>query len=192
MSALEVSIDHKPTRLEEKTRVEKAGGKVERSMIDEKEVGPYRVWKADEDVPGIAITRSLGDFIAHKIGVSAEPEVTMKDIEKGDSFIILGSDGVWDVMSSAEAVGFVLSLDTDSNEKAAEKLVIECRERWDLLNEIKRKQAQIMTDSSETNKKAAIDKVKDIEKNIVCDDITVVIHYLNANVPKEEKKEAQI
>ena len=67
-SALEVSIDHKPTRPAEKERVEKAGGKVERSMVDEKEVGPYRVWKSDEDVPGIAITRSLGDFIAHKIG----------------------------------------------------------------------------------------------------------------------------
>lgn len=178
ISALEVSIDHKPTRDGEKDRVLKSGGKIERSMVDEKEVGPFRVWKADEDVPGIAITRSLGDFIAHKIGVIADPEVTTKEIEPEDKFIIIGSDGVWDVMSSAEAVGFVLSLSSEEREQAAEKLVNECRERWDLLNEIKRKQAQIMYDNADSNKKMGNDKSRDIEKNIVCDDITVVIHYL--------------
>jgi integrin-linked kinase-associated serine/threonine phosphatase 2C len=147
-------------------------------MVDEKEVGPYRVWKADEDVPGIAISRSMGDLIAHEIGVSAEPEVTAKDIDTEDKFIVMGSDGVWDVMSSAEAVGFILSVPITEKETAPEKMVNECRDRWDLLNEIKRKQAQIMLDNSETNKKAAAERKNELERNIACDDITVAVHYL--------------
>ena len=176
--ALEVSIDHKPTREGEKERVISSGGKIERSMIDDKEVGPYRVWKAEEDVPGIAITRSLGDLIAHSIGVIADPEVTAKEIDGDDKFIVMGSDGVWDVMSSAEAVGFILSLPINEKETAAEKMVAECRERWDLLNEIKKKQAQIMLDSADSNKKVAAERKLEIERNIARDDITVALHYL--------------
>jgi integrin-linked kinase-associated serine/threonine phosphatase 2C len=45
---------------------------------------------------------------AHKIGVIAEPEISFKELADDDKFIVIGSDGVWDVMSSAEAVGFIL------------------------------------------------------------------------------------
>lgn len=180
--ALEVSIDHKPTREKEKERIINSGGKIEKTVVDDKEVGPYRVWKAEEDIPGIAISRSFGDLVAHKIGVSAEPEVTAKEIDGDDKFLVMGSDGVWDVMSSAEAVGFILSLSITEKETAAEKMVIECRERWDLLNEIKKKQAQIYLDSAETNKKAAAEKKLELERNITRDDITVALHYL---IPSE-------
>jgi integrin-linked kinase-associated serine/threonine phosphatase 2C len=37
-------------------------------------VGPYRVWQDDEG-PGIAMTRSLGDLAAKKIGLISEPEI---------------------------------------------------------------------------------------------------------------------
>lgn len=176
--ALEVSIDHKPTREGEKERILSSGGKIERTVVDDKEVGPFRVWKAEEDIPGIAIARSFGDLVAHKIGVSADPEVTAKEIDGDDRFVVMGSDGVWDVMSSAEAVGFILTLPINDKESAAEKMVTECRERWDLLNEIKKKQAQIYLDSAETNKKAAAEKKMELERNIVRDDITVALHYL--------------
>jgi integrin-linked kinase-associated serine/threonine phosphatase 2C len=43
----------------------------------------------------------------HKIGISHEPEIEIWAIEPNDVFVVLGSDGVWDVMSSAEAVGFI-------------------------------------------------------------------------------------
>jgi len=176
ISALEISIDHKPFREIEKTRIIKAGGKIEKSTFEDREVGPLRVWKADEEVPGIAITRSLGDLIAHSIGVSHDPEITYKFKDDTDKFIVMGSDGVWDVMSSAEAVGFVLA--NSVKEDVAKNLVLECRERWDLLNEIKKKQTQIMLENSETDKKKASEKLAQLDKNLVCDDITVVVMYL--------------
>lgn len=35
-----------------------------------------RVWMKGKDYPGLAISRSVGDQIAHNIGVSAEPGKT--------------------------------------------------------------------------------------------------------------------
>jgi len=109
-TAIELSIDHKPSRDIEKERIIKCGGKIERqkSNNDEKEVGPLRIWKNEEEGPGIAITRSLGDILAHTIGVLHEPEITFRMREPGDKFIVMGSDGIWDMMTSAESIGFVL------------------------------------------------------------------------------------
>lgn len=101
--AFELSTDHKPNRQIEKDRIIKMGGRIDR---DEKSLGPYRVW-ADDEGPGLAVARTLGDLHGHKIGVSAEPEIEVWDIDINDVFVVIGSDGVWDVMSSAEAVGFI-------------------------------------------------------------------------------------
>ena len=54
--------------------IEKNGGKIYRLTHDGQQVGPPRVW-ADEEGPGIAITRSLGDLEAKRIGLISEPEI---------------------------------------------------------------------------------------------------------------------
>lgn len=71
--------------------------------------GPMRVWsKKDPEVPGLAVSRSFGDLYLHEAGVSSDPEINILELGKNDKFMIIASDGLWDVMSSAEAVGFVL------------------------------------------------------------------------------------
>jgi hypothetical protein len=40
-------------------------------------VGPHRVWLANRNTPGLAMSRSIGDYKAHEAGVIAEPEVNM-------------------------------------------------------------------------------------------------------------------
>lgn len=37
--------------------------------------GPYRVWLQDEDIPGLAMSRSFGDLVATQVGVICEPEI---------------------------------------------------------------------------------------------------------------------
>lgn len=37
--------------------------------------GPPRVWLKDQQIPGIAMSRSIGDLVAGSVGVIAEPEV---------------------------------------------------------------------------------------------------------------------
>lgn len=56
-----MSHDQKPTRDDERERIYKNNGQVYKLVHDGEKVGPLRVW-ADEDGPGIAMTRSLGDF----------------------------------------------------------------------------------------------------------------------------------
>ena len=46
--------------------------------------------------PGLQITRTLGDIVAHHIGVTSEPSVFIKKIEpESDKFITVATDGVW-------------------------------------------------------------------------------------------------
>jgi len=75
--------------------------------------GPLRVWKKDEESPGLAVTRTLGDLLGHKIGISSEPDIEYWKIMNDDYFIILASDGVWDVLNSAEAVGYIVRESTE-------------------------------------------------------------------------------
>ena len=42
---------------------------------DGKEGGPFRIWMKGCDYPGLAMSRSIGDKIAHSIGVINEPEI---------------------------------------------------------------------------------------------------------------------
>ena len=36
---------------------------------DGKPVGPARVWLKTQNIPGLAMSRSLGDTVAHTVGV---------------------------------------------------------------------------------------------------------------------------
>jgi integrin-linked kinase-associated serine/threonine phosphatase 2C len=167
MLAIELSHDHKPTRKDEKERILRKGGKVERLKNNGEFVGPYRVW-ADEEGPGIAMSRTLGDLQGKKIGLISEPELSHIELKPGDKFIVIASDGVWDVMNSAEVVGFILQ--ADENENPAEALVKEARGRWVALNKAKK-----------VNNK--IGDYPSARRGI--DDITVVIGVLSFAIDEE-------
>jgi serine/threonine protein phosphatase PrpC len=56
---------------------------------------------ADRLYPGLAMSRSIGDFDAKDCGVTAEPVATKLDIDVyGVTYVILASDGIWDVMGN--------------------------------------------------------------------------------------------
>lgn len=65
-------------------------------------MGPARVWLKELEVPGLAMSRSLGDQVAQSVGVSPEPEITIYDIDINDRYIIIASDGVWEFLSNDE------------------------------------------------------------------------------------------
>lgn len=107
--SVQMTIDQKPEDPVELERILQCGGVVMR-LEDEmgRKVGPYRVWKVENGYPGIAMSRSLGDTLAHEIGVSNTPLTSMRRIEESkDSFIVIASDGVWDTMENQEVVDFV-------------------------------------------------------------------------------------
>lgn len=103
-----LSTDHKPNHEGEMERILQAGGKVAR-LTDENgnRVGPYRVWNATGQVPGLAMSRSLGDRVAHSVGVSSTPIVETFSFDPNDKFIVIASDGVWDVLHNKEVANLV-------------------------------------------------------------------------------------
>jgi serine/threonine protein phosphatase PrpC len=69
--------------------------------LDGEAKGPIRVMKRNEAVPGLAMTRTIGDRLGKSIGVTSEPLTSTCCIESnGTQYIVLGSDGLWDAMSN--------------------------------------------------------------------------------------------
>lgn len=146
-----LSFDHVPTRSEEKARLIQGGARVEKWNVYD--VGEERVWLPDARVPGLAVTRSFGDSILKPYGLLAVPEIYALPLSSADSFIVLGSDGVFDFITSAEVIATVARMRFHASpQEAAEALVKMACDRW-------------------------------IEDDSVIDDISAAVIYLDVSSP---------
>ena len=102
--ALALSTDHKPSNDSERMRIEAAGSLVAGGRLS-----------TPHSVGGIlSVSRGLGS-LEHKLkrlqpevqAVTAEPELREVVFAETDEFVLLACDGVWDVMTSEEAVHIV-------------------------------------------------------------------------------------
>ncbi|CAL0311204.1 unnamed protein product [Lupinus luteus] len=117
---IQLTIDFKPNLPQEEDRIIKCKGRV---LCLDDEPGVHRVWMPDEESPGLAMSRAFGDYCIKKYGVISVPEVTYRNISSRDQFVVLATDGVWDVISNEEAIDIVSS--TIDKAKSAKNLV-EC------------------------------------------------------------------
>ena len=69
-------------------------------------IGPLRIWKKYEQVPGLMMSRSFGDKIAHSCGCISTPEVKFFDLRKQVKSLVLGSDGLWEVIPPQNIINF--------------------------------------------------------------------------------------
>ncbi len=99
-SSVTLSRDHKPTDADEHARIIAAGGRVVLGRVD-----------------GVLnLSRALGDFqfkSTARLGpraqrVTAWPEVRARRRAAGDELLVIGCDGVWDVVSSDLAAAFLV------------------------------------------------------------------------------------
>ena len=108
--SIDLSRDHKPSDEDEAERITKKNGRIEAFKDENTEfIGPSRVWLMDEDIPGLAMSRSFGDEVAASVGVSSEPEIKEYLFNKNDAFLIIASDGIWEFITSDEVSTFFLS-----------------------------------------------------------------------------------
>lgn len=129
LAAEEFTHDHKPDSPKEKERILAAGGRVFAVEYDDGIDGPPRVWLGHMDVPGLAMSRSLGDAVAHTAGVISDPEFTERDLDPSkDKFIIVATDGLWEFVTNAETVQ--MAVETRSPSEAVNVLVKEANTRW--------------------------------------------------------------
>ena len=103
-----LSRDHKPTLEDEAERIRKKGGRIHQ-MRDEDDnfVGPLRVYMKERDIPGLAMTRSFGDYYASTAGTISEPEITEHILKPEDKFLVLASDGLYEFIESDEVVNII-------------------------------------------------------------------------------------
>ena len=108
IQAIQLTKDQRPEDPEEYSRIMASGGRVQRLIdLNGNRIGPYRVWEANTNSPGLAMSRSLGDVIGKQIGVISTPLCTKYELRNDDYFVVLGSDGIWDVMDNEDVVNFV-------------------------------------------------------------------------------------
>ena len=122
-TALAMSIDHKPSRPDEATRIAEAGGWVAKGRLH----GVLAVSRAFGDVEhkGKLKQRFQPDVEFRGDPLIAEPEVAVEQLLPVDEFAIVGCDGLWDVITSQQAVNYVRRKLTETRDagKAAQALV---------------------------------------------------------------------
>jgi serine/threonine protein phosphatase PrpC len=92
--AQDLSVDQKATRRDEVVRINQAGGYIARGRA----------------LGSLAVSRALGDGDMKRQvpgAVIADPELQTVPLRETDEFILCACDGVWDVMSSQDAIDFV-------------------------------------------------------------------------------------
>ncbi|KAL0710315.1 hypothetical protein Bca4012_017293 [Brassica carinata] len=88
--AIALSDDHKPNRSDERKRIESAGGVI--------------MWAGTWRVGGVlAMSRAFGNRMLKQF-VVAEPEIQDLEIDHEAEFLVLASDGLWDVVPNEDAV----------------------------------------------------------------------------------------
>lgn len=90
--------------------------------------GGARLYAKGSEVPGLALSRALGDFEAKKVGLSAEPFISYPLPFTAGHILIIASDGVWDFTTQPQAAETARSMPAEA---AANSLVYGARQRWE-------------------------------------------------------------
>ncbi|XP_008370833.3 probable protein phosphatase 2C 33 [Malus domestica] len=125
LSAIQLTVDLKPNLPAEAERIRKCRGRVF-ALQDEPEVA--RVWLPNTDSPGLAMARAFGDFCLKDFGLISVPDVSYRRLTERDEFIVLATDGIWDVLSNKEVVDIVATAPARSS--AARALVETAVRAW--------------------------------------------------------------
>ena len=126
-----LSIEQKPEDPEESKRIIQNGGEISQYEEDGEKSGPYRVWKKGEVYPGIAMSRSVGDFLATSLGVIPEAKFIEEKIDQDCKFIVVASDGVWEFLDNKRVGEIVMPYyKNDDPDGACQALIKESTEWW--------------------------------------------------------------
>lgn len=131
-----LSFDHNPSRADERARVSAPGKGV---LLSEAQLGgggsPDKIYVCRKArgviMYGVLFTRSIGDADAHThLGLSAIPDVVEHElVEHADRFVVLASDGVFDVLTNAEVGRLAHGAGGDAH-AAAIAIVQAAKARW--------------------------------------------------------------
>lgn len=120
-----MSHDHRPDRKDEEARIRRLGGKLAywgRWRVE----GVLAVSRYQPNLPFLplyifpfhlfyfalkisAYRRAIGD-VSLQPYITSHPEITTKSIDAQDEFLVIASDGLWDVMENEEVAKFLMQI----------------------------------------------------------------------------------
>src|SRR6266404_3995837 len=115
--------DHKPQRKDEKERIDKVGGRISSKG--------YIMCNGER---GLAVSRSIGDKYMKKGGkgeIIATPEYAQIPLKSDNHFLIMASDGLWDVIDNEEAIEIV---EEELGKEISDVIVVDDGLLWNFVN----------------------------------------------------------
>ncbi|KRX03413.1 Protein phosphatase 2C (PP2C)-like domain [Pseudocohnilembus persalinus] len=156
-----LSVDHKPGYQGEMQRIIKAGGRVEsqeqkkyntnqnqqntnqnqqntnqNQQNTKQKNNNMKMWLKNIQAPGLAISRSFGDYLGSKIGLIAEPDIFQFNLNNYDKFIVMGSNGLWEFLNLDQILNIVNEyyeqryINQLAAQQAADYLIDLAQQKW--------------------------------------------------------------
>ena len=127
----ELSHDCKPDLPEEKKRILEMGGTVDQMLdINGVKGGPQRVWIKNKNYPGLAMSRSLGDYKGKECGIIPLPEIIEYDLDEKSKYMVICSDGVWEFLSNKNVMEIGNSYYLNNDITGFTQKLIKVSEEW--------------------------------------------------------------
>ncbi|KAK8926064.1 putative protein phosphatase 2C 73 [Platanthera zijinensis] len=98
---VQLTVDQKPNLPGEIERIKSCKGRVF-ALKEEPDV--HRIWLPDDDCPGLAMARAFGDFCLKDYGLISTPQLSSWRLTEKDEFVVLATDGLWDVLSNKQVI----------------------------------------------------------------------------------------
>lgn len=105
-----LTVDHKPNNTEEFQRIKKAGGIVAwKANKPYMRPGDFVIRQARGERPKqLNYSRAIGAKNLKLFGLICEPDINHFELSKEDKFVIIASDGLWDVFEPLEVLSIAL------------------------------------------------------------------------------------
>jgi len=108
----QVTTDHKPDEILEKVRIEKMGGEI------------YKDSEGTLRIGDLSLTRALGDG-DNAPYISQKPDVFYKKITAQTKLVVMGWDGLWDVINNEELFKLLMGFKSKGSKNLAADLANE-------------------------------------------------------------------
>lgn len=176
-NAQELTYPHTTENQKEFMRILRCGGRLQQNSDKfGNRSGPYYIWKNYSNVPGLIVSRTIGNIIAEDIGVISSHYSHQQKITAHDEFLVLASEGIWAVMTNEEVINYI----TAYKDLAIKD--IESERNSDVVNTGNSCIAQLLCEEARIRWLLVVE-----HENIMIDDITCVILEFDHRTEKKSQ-----
>lgn len=132
-----LTVDHDLSNLKERKRMVSMNARIVKS-IDMYGFDSEIFFVEKEDLPGLSITRSIGDKIGKYAGMLSIPDISTFNLTAIDKFLIIATENFWKALSPSEAVCVArVGWSHNSVEQSCDDLIAEAERKISITSGVK-------------------------------------------------------